>query len=85
MASWQLLPLLFVSAGLRSPIKMATAIHTQMKAAMVAGVRCSPSRVIAITICTLGERNWMKLTASKGRRRIESVKVRSRHNGDNAR
>ena len=51
-----------------SPTKITTAIQTQMNAAIVAGVSRSPSMAIAIAICTVGERNWMKLMAKSGKR-----------------
>ena len=46
-------------------------------AAIRSGVSVSPSTVTAISICTVGDRNWMKLTASSGNRRSDSVNVSS--------
>jgi len=56
-------------------MKIATAVQMHANAAIVSGVilSLSPSQMIAMSICTVGEMNCMKLIASSGNRRSDIV------------
>ena len=44
--------------------RLTTAAQMQANAAIIADVRVSPSQFTAIGICTVGGRNYMKLSAA---------------------